>query len=272
MPASKELDFFSNDKYFSQGMEYYLGFFPRRGEPGILCGEASPQYMYGATAPQRIHATLPDVRLIMCLRDPVERAASHLRMNQRRGLETRDLADAFRDFTDGTDPHREDPEFGYFRLGEYGRILQSYLNYFRREQILFVHADDLRYRRRSELERILAFLGADGQIPDDVLQSEFHASGRPRFAWLNRGIRKFSQLSPRINQAIKRVIGTRRVYYLLHKIETEWNIVAEKNAGQAELSAKEARSIAQYFSSDADLFERLAGYRLPWADNQKGAE
>jgi len=265
MPRSKELDFFSNDKYFSKGLEYYQSFFSHLDDQNILSGEASPQYMYYDIAPQRIHAAYPDIRLIMCLRDPVERALSHLHMNQRRGLDSRSLMEAYREFQDGTFPHKDDPEFGYFHLGEYGRILKTYLRYFDLQQILFVHAGDLRRNRLGELDRVLAFLGRDNLIPTKVLQTEFHQGGDQRFPWLGRGIKRFAQLSPQLNRAIKAVVGTDRVYTLLHKIETEWNISSRKNAATRDLSPEDKREIAASFAADEAMFEDLAGYRLPWA-------
>ena len=264
MPRSKELDFFSNDKYFSKGLEYYQGFFAHLEDQNILSGEASPQYMYCDIAPQRISAAYPDVRLIMCLRDPVERAISHLRMNRRRGLDSRSLIEAYREFQNKACQHKDDPELGYFSLGEYGRILKTYLRYFDLQQILFVHAEDLRWNRLGEIDRILTFLGQDNLIPRKVLQTEFHQSGEQRFPWLGRGIKHFAQLSPQMNRAIKAVVGTDRIYTLLHKIETDWNISSRKNEVTCDLSPEQRQEIASYFAADETMFKELAGYRLPW--------
>jgi Sulfotransferase domain len=80
----KGVHYFDSPAY-ERGMDWYLGHFPavRRAEavretlgvPGIT-GESSPYYMYHPLAPERIARDLPDVRLLILLRDPVERAYS----------------------------------------------------------------------------------------------------------------------------------------------------------------------------------------------------
>lgn len=54
-------------------------------EPGQLLGEASPGYLHSAIAPERIHQLAPNAKLIVSLRNPVERAYSHYLMNYRTG-------------------------------------------------------------------------------------------------------------------------------------------------------------------------------------------
>src|SRR5260221_5257590 len=94
-PAStKEVHFF--DYNFFRGKDWYRTHFPlerdraafaqEHGRP-FLTGEASPSYVSHYWAPRRIAAMLPDVKLIMLLRNPVDRAYSQFRMSQREGEE-----------------------------------------------------------------------------------------------------------------------------------------------------------------------------------------
>jgi hypothetical protein len=89
--------------HFDRGPRWYRGFFAsaatrrlaerRLGGP-VVTGEASPYYMFDPRVPQRVAAELPEVRIIILLRDPVDRAASHHRERTRAGVEPLSFAEA----------------------------------------------------------------------------------------------------------------------------------------------------------------------------------
>ena len=68
---------------------YHAHFPPPDGRP---CGEATPIYIYWPNSLERIHAYNPAMKLIITLRDPVERAWSGWRMETRNGVETQPYA------------------------------------------------------------------------------------------------------------------------------------------------------------------------------------
>ena len=76
---TKETHFF--DEKFSKGTDWYRAFFPlastrercRKHGGELLAGEATPYYMFHPAVPARVARTLPDVKLIALLRNPVER-------------------------------------------------------------------------------------------------------------------------------------------------------------------------------------------------------
>jgi hypothetical protein len=83
------------DTNYDRGFSWYRGHFPvvgtarlRRGGRRPLTGESSPYYMFHPLAGQRLATDLPDIRLIMLLRDPVERAYSAYSHELARGFET----------------------------------------------------------------------------------------------------------------------------------------------------------------------------------------
>lgn len=78
----KELHFFDGD--WAHGSAWYGSHFPTfRSEERILCGEATPNYFQLPQVPQRLQAVLPGARLIVLLRDPLQRALSWLMHLQR---------------------------------------------------------------------------------------------------------------------------------------------------------------------------------------------
>lgn len=76
-PKQKEIHYFS--LYLDKGESWYAQFFDHVSNDNLV-GEASPTYLdmtSGATLPRLIRATLPDVRIIAIVKDPVDRAISH---------------------------------------------------------------------------------------------------------------------------------------------------------------------------------------------------
>lgn len=92
--VTKEVHFF--DIQFARGMAWYRAHFPLRVRLGRnrITGEATPYYLFHPLALQRIHWLLPRVKIVVLLRDPVERAISHYFDVVRQGHETLSLGDA----------------------------------------------------------------------------------------------------------------------------------------------------------------------------------
>src|SRR4051794_21786219 len=81
LASNKGLYYF--DAHFDRGADWYLDHF--RGSDGLVRGEVSHSYLSSPEAPPRIAALAPGVRLLVCLREPVDRAFSDyldLRKNQ----------------------------------------------------------------------------------------------------------------------------------------------------------------------------------------------
>jgi Sulfotransferase domain len=77
MAATKEIHYFT--MYAEQSMDWYVNQFPDR-QSHVFAVDASPTYFDTAKTveiPERISNAIPDCRLILCVRDPVERAVSH---------------------------------------------------------------------------------------------------------------------------------------------------------------------------------------------------
>jgi hypothetical protein len=82
---------------FDKGVRWYRAHFPtelamrararRAGVERVVTGEACPYYIFHPLVPERVHALLPDARLILMLRDPVSRAYSHYQQEIVRGFE-----------------------------------------------------------------------------------------------------------------------------------------------------------------------------------------
>lgn len=178
-PAWKEASFF--DRHYGRGESWYRGQFPSRpwlwltggrsGRPPLV-GEASPSYVLHPFAPERARALLPDARLVVLLRDPVDRALSHYHHEVALGREPLPFEEAL-----DREPLRTDGElerlgdtsyfshawwdFTYLARGRYAEQLERWLAVFPREQLLALASEELRRDPAAAYARVLEHLGAD---------------------------------------------------------------------------------------------------------------
>jgi Sulfotransferase domain len=127
--------------------------------PGALRGEATPFYLYDPAAHERIRRLIPDVKLILLLRDPVDRAHSNWTHLWNAGLEPEaDFLAACR-----AEPQRRAAGWAdfwhYVSLGLYGRQVQHLYQVSAREQVLLLRYRDLKDAPAATLDRVCDFLG-----------------------------------------------------------------------------------------------------------------
>lgn len=130
--------------------------------PSALRGEATPIYLYWPGSLERIATYNPSIRLIVMLRDPVERAWSHWRMEYSRGVETNSFSWCIREGRQrlfAAEPWGAHREFSYVERGFYGEQIERLFSIFPREQVLILTARDLRTQPDGSLGRVADFLG-----------------------------------------------------------------------------------------------------------------
>lgn len=168
--ARKEIHYF--DRYYERGSDWYERFFPdARIRARRVVGEVTPGYLAHLGAPARIKAELPDVRLVVILRDPVARAISWYNYQRRSRNERR----PFEVFL------AQDPDV--FEAGFYHRHLQRYLALFDRRALHVMIYEDLVRQPGPELERLRTFLrlARPWKDPEALIARRVNASHLPRF-------------------------------------------------------------------------------------------
>ena len=264
-PSNKELDFFSNDKNFSKGINFYHSFFLESSTSDLL-GEASPQYMYFPKTARRIFEYSSEIKIIMCLRDPADRAFSHFRMNKRRLKEKDSFQIAVNKqlkIFQESGRFDDDMEFNYLGLGLYGEIIENYLRYFDPSQIKIVWSESLSKDRENTVGEVLNFLGATSGISginEADLKNDFHIGGDQRFPFLYNAFVKSSKLSPTLNSVIKKILGRARVYRWLFKIETEFFVKRKTES----IDAKTRQILKDFYKDDAKKISSLLKVKVPW--------
>lgn len=168
LPATKELHFFDDEAqpWPDADLAAYHAQFP--APAGRPCGEATPIYSYWPNSLERVAAYNPAMKLILVLRDPVQRAWSHWRMEYARGVETHPFAWCIREGRQrlfAAEPWGHDREVSYVERGFYGEQVERLLGLFPRDQLLVLTSHDLRADPGPALGRTRAFLGLQPAAP-----------------------------------------------------------------------------------------------------------
>jgi hypothetical protein len=147
MSRQKEVQFFT--KHFEKGVAWYAAHF-RAGREHPVRGEASPLYTCYpriTDVPERLHAVVPDAKLVYLVRDPFARLRSHVVfMASGRQVASMDAL---------LDPFETNP---YVAQSRQAWQLERYLAVYPPERILVLAAEDLRDARRATLAAVFRFL------------------------------------------------------------------------------------------------------------------
>jgi Sulfotransferase domain len=161
MGDQQEIHFFDNDALFASNFDYeelHKHYPPLAAS--TIAGDCTPSYIYHEPAAERIWRYNPKIKLLILLRDPVERAFAHWNMQRFRGREPLDFFDAVREEKDriAGAPLAEARRFAYVDRGFYGQQLERFFKFFPREQVKAVKFEDFKEKQRETLTSIFSFL------------------------------------------------------------------------------------------------------------------
>src|SRR5207302_2532776 len=138
MGDQHEIHFFDDDATSATAVDYeQLHKHYPLVAPSTIAGDCTPSYIYFKPAAERIWRYNPKIKLLVLLRNPVERAFAHWNMQRFKGREPLDFFDAVREETTRIvgAPPAEARRFAYVDRGFYGRQLARVFKFFSREQV-----------------------------------------------------------------------------------------------------------------------------------------
>jgi hypothetical protein len=192
----KELHYFTFNYY--RGEDWYRSNFPteaekaafarERGRP-FITGEGSPSYLWKGPAVERMAALLPSAKLIVALRDPVDRAYSQFQMRRNDGFEPVEsfftavaLEDPRIDGGEARARWRENGRVGevilersYLERSRYAEQLERWMARYPREQLHIVTTDELAADPQAAFARLQEFLELPAHEPAG-LEARFTSS------------------------------------------------------------------------------------------------
>jgi len=167
----RELHFF--DVNWGKGVKWYKAFFKEAPGEHLFVGEKTPTYFDHPLVPQRMKEVCPEARILVLLRNPVERAYSHWWRCHKSHLEDLSFSGALdaeerRLATDdlervyaGSDGFWESHLnlFSYLRRGRYVEHLERWLEHFPVEQIFVLKSEDMFADPQAVMADVFNFLG-----------------------------------------------------------------------------------------------------------------
>lgn len=245
-PQRKEMHFFcrcpSPQLRAACTLEEYLDAFPS----GRAVGESSPCYLYYPETPERL-AEFSDARIIISLRDPVERFWSHYLMNQiyrPRNVTAEEWLSM--NLAEGRTNALED----LYGMGLYGEQLQRYLRFFPMERVMVAFLEETAADPAQAADRIQRFLGLGPVELDTSARDKEHVEPRGRIGELflrNPRMRRVGNalLSPPLRRVLKtKVLGDPRA----------------KPPLPADLRSR----LEELYADDSRSLELLLQRSLPW--------
>jgi hypothetical protein len=204
-------------------------------------GEGSVCYLWSKTAPERIASCVPNAKILIVLRNPIDRAFSQYLHNLHNG----DVRYSFRKHLDAALAHSNDGPFSvlhpFLELGMYAEQVRRYMRHFSPSQIgLWLYED----RGRPEfLREVYEFLGVDGGFVPDM--SKRHLENQIP---LVPGLRFVSQqrIAGRI---LRRIVPTRLQHWMSGHLS--------KRSTAMKMTGRERNRLIEYYGEEVRQLESI---------------
>jgi hypothetical protein len=258
-PAIKEPHFFTqvrpapDQQYLIEAVSKrssYLRLYARAGGHRVI-GDASPSYLWHPQVPQRIRAEVPEAKIALVLRDPVERAYSHYLMDYREGAQSRPFYQALLN-----DMARPDKGWGvsylYYELGLYAEQVQRYLDMFKPERVKILMFDQFRRDPQLVLHELADFLRLD-PVPLAAIDTS----------------RKYNSYAAPRNQLLRRIAGAKISRLLGQTLMPHWMgaLIFERiflrQAAKPPIDPRARDLLCTLYDRELDRLEKLLGRALP---------
>lgn len=176
IPDIKEVNFFNKSDNYQKGLTWYRKQFSDRGNEKVL-GDATPNYLWTSSSdrdlkesnrnpdiPSLVHNDYPDIKLIVCLRDPVERARSAFLHH----IRARNIPPDESILNVGN-------RYGILSMGYYDRDLMEWFRYFSREQFqIFIYEEDILQNTKETIRKAYNFLNVDDDFSPDQMRKKYN--------------------------------------------------------------------------------------------------
>ncbi len=162
-PLVPEPKFFARPQEYEKGLTWYAKTWFDDAKTQQIRGEKSTSYLETVGTAKRIHAHLPDVKLIFILRNPADRALSNYYWSRHNGIETESFERAIELEEERTKnlpiALQEAKPFSYLERGFYAKQLQPYFELFPKQNILCLKTEDIDRNPQSFMGKTLQLLG-----------------------------------------------------------------------------------------------------------------
>lgn len=246
----KELDYFSF--YFDKGEDWYHSHFSISDDHGKVFGEISPSYFNDTSVPRRVREYNPDIKIIVTLRDPVERAYSnHLHLIRIGKYELEDF-----DFKVGLKKYPI-----YVERSKYYKYLSEWFKNFPRENFLILFQEEIKENPEKTVRNVYQFLNIDSEFLPESLHKKANESFTPKYPAVSNLLKFFASFFSKLG--LTSVVTSVKENSFVDSLRQKNKLHLSEVVPKMELSTKE--TLMDELSEDVlDLAKLLEKENLPW--------
>lgn len=253
MAREKELHFFLFLKQYNKGLGYLASQFPHCKEEQKR-GEWSVDYLYSAEAAERIKKHNQDIKILVCLRNPVERAHSHYLLQH--------YSAAISPMVDFPAALKAD-RYGYLMRGKYAKHLRKYFEIFPRKNIRILIYEEFVANPDREIRNLYEFLGVNPSFcPSNMHETIDYRARRKFYSLYLQGI---------INKlfALYRVSPYKKYLYysgigpLLKSLKKLNERVESRKFKRSSLDSETKKTLKKIYEGETLAIEKITGKKLP---------
>ncbi len=246
-PPDTEIHFFDNPVNYKKGISEFSKHFKTKKLNGLI-GQSTSSYIYDYV-PERMFEYVPDAKLIFILRNPVNRAYSHYWHAFSKNRESSSFEQALEKESDRIAlDYFHLINFSYFNTGLYMKMLHSFLNYFKKNQMYCVILEELKTNPLDELNKIFKFL----QLP-------FIESLKTEKAYNQTKIANFKITNKLLNNKLTRNHKLLYPFYQFHnrylsRPYPQMNYLTKNNLNRKYLS--EIEELEKFLNKDLSIWKK----------------
>ena len=263
VPKFKEPHFFNIDENYLQGLDWYKKTYFKDINNESIIIDFTPTYLYYKLCAERIFDSLgPNVKFVIILRNPVDRAYSHYNHSKRDGHEVSSFEDAIKLENERIEKFRDKNDFlselrcSYISQGLYFEMISAYLKYFDINNFFIINFES---EVVQNLDQTLLKLSKFLKLDLSNLDYEIHSnkSGKPKYKLLQNIITNNNLF----RKILKMIVPQKQRQIIRNKIKN----FNKEDFVYLQLSEEKRRQLFEkYFRKDIMKLENLIGKKMNW--------
>jgi len=207
-------------------------------------------YLDNPESPQLIKITIPEAKIIILIRDPIERAFSHYLGALRGKDETLSFEESFKKYM-----YPVDKETNFFKryigLGLYYEKVKKFVKVFGEDKVLIIIFEEFAKNPEKIFQKVLDFLGIDSKIPQ-IVGNTYNAYAEPLGNFGTNIVK-----NKIINNFAKKILPKSTRVGLLR-------LLTNKRGRKPELAFEHMKFLEEFYRNDSLKLEKLLSQKIPW--------
>jgi hypothetical protein len=257
VPGSKEVNYFGR-RYSSMSQTEYERYFDGVVDEASV-GEITTLYLYHKEAPYRAYGAVPDAKLFVSLRNPIDQVYSHFWHLFRQGLRNPRPGS----FEEALEMYPEK----ILTPACYYEHISRWLDVYDRSQLHIILYRDISDRPEQTIQNLFSFLGVDSSVHPSSLEKTGKSSRRgtsPRSkTWEQAYTKVYDFLTTQVYMPLMNILGHNRAEKIKNKLRVrEVMEIIFRSTGYPNMNPETRVALRDYFSEDIRKLESLVGIDL----------